>query len=238
MSTEKTAIPEEVWMAIKTLAKSQEETNRKLKETDRKFKETDKKLEETDRKFKETGRVIQESQKETNRVIQESQEKTEESLQGLSENVKQQGGNFNRKWGNFLESFVSGDLVNLLETKGIKVRKIIRKKKSKRSNKTIESEHDIIATNGKEIVVMEVKTTLSSNDVKKFFNKLKLFKERFPKYKDNIVYGGIAYLGQVPEKDSATTYANKLGFFLFQAPGGKNNVTIMTNKKNFKPKAF
>ena len=149
------------------------------------------------------------------------------------------GETFDSKWGAFLESFVSGDLVNLLKERGIPVEDVILNAKIKRPDGTVQkSEYDIIAVNGKEMVVVEVKTTLGSDDVAHFLRKLKIFRERFPKYEKNIVYGGIAYLGQAPEGDSATKYAQRSGLFLFQAPGGTNNVTIMKNDKNFRPKAF
>ena len=173
----------------------------------------------------------------TDKQLKKTSREVKESLQNLSESIEKQGGNFDRKWGSFLEAFVSGDLANLLEPKGIKVNKVLRSVKFRPEKKAI-AEYDIVTT-GKEMVVIEVKTTLSSNDVNKFVKNLKLFKERFPKYKDNIVYGGIAYLGQAPdEEDSVITYANRLGLFLFQAPGGTNNVTINTNKKNFKRKTL
>ena len=235
MKTNKKATLEDAWAIIRELGESQNELRESQKETDRQLKETDRQLKEsqqkTDIQLKETNRQLKESQEKTNRQIQEAH-------QLLSESIKQQGGNFDTKWGAFLESFVSGDLVNLLKERGIPVKDVILNAKIKRSDGTTEAEYDIIAVNGKEMVVVEVKTTLGSDDVAHFLRKLKIFRERFPKYEKNIIYGGIAYLGQAPEGDSATKYAQRSGLFLFQAPGGTNNVTIIKNDKNFRPKAF
>ena len=78
--------------------------------------------------------------------------------------------------GAFLEAFVSGDIANLLEPKGIKVNGVLRSVKFK-VKKTTRAEYDIVTTNGKEMVVIEVKTTLSNDDVDKFVRNLKLFKK-------------------------------------------------------------
>ena len=224
MKTNKKATLEDAWAIIRELGESQ----KKLGESQNELRESQK---ETDRQLKETSRQLKESQQETDRQLKESHQR-------LSDSIDKQGGNFNTKWGAFLESFVSGDLVNLLKERGIQVEDIIMNSKLKRPDGTVRSEYDIIAVNGKEIVVVEVKTTLGSDDVAHFLRKLKIFRERFPKYEKNIIYGGIAYLGQASEGDSATKYAQRSGLFLFQAPGGTNNVTIIKNDKNFRPKAF
>ena len=124
-----------------------------------------------------------------------------------------------------------------MQARGIKVEDVVTNSKHKRSDRTIKTEYDIIAVNGKEIVVIEVKTTLNSDDVDKFLNKLKFFKKYYPLYENKTVYGGIAYLGKA-DGDSPVVYAQKSGLFTFQAPGGENSVTIIVNDKDFKPKAF
>ena len=66
------------------------------------------------RELGKSQQELRESQKEeTDRQMKE----TSKALQSLSEDVKKQGGNFDNKWGAFLESFVEGDLVNLLQLK-------------------------------------------------------------------------------------------------------------------------
>ena len=70
-----------------------------------------------------------------------------------------------------------------------------------------------------------------------FLTKLKKFKKSLPKlsYK-RVIYGAIAYLG-VPDK-SPESYAVKKGLFAIQSPGGKADVSVIINKKDFRPKAF
>ena len=70
-------------------------------------------------------REIQESQKKTEesqrKTTGESQRKTEKSIQKTQESINKSDGNFNNKWGAFMESLISGDLVKLLNERKISV---------------------------------------------------------------------------------------------------------------------
>ena len=186
----------------------------------------------TQESLQETQKAMREAQEKT----QKSQRETEVSLRRLSKELAQTNGNFNRKWGNFLESFVQGDLVTLLRKWGIEVHHVQPRVGFVNPDGTKGAEYDLVAINGREVVVVEVKTTLTTDVVDIFVGKLKKFKSQYQEYANNTLYGGMAYLGGTD--DSPKAYAEKKGLFLFQAPGGKNDVTIISNKKNFKPQAF
>ena len=53
---------------------------------------------------------------------------------------------------------------------------------------------DIIAVNGYEIVVVEVKTTLKSDNITHFISKLKSVREWLPEFHDKNIYGAVAYI--------------------------------------------
>ena len=93
-------------------------------------------------------------------------------------------------------------------------------------------EFDIIIANGTEVVVVEVKTTLTPKDVNNFLETLKDFKHYFPRYKTETVYGAVAYL---KSENKAHSLAEEEGLFLIRATG--DSASIM-NKKDFKPKSF
>ena len=218
---------EEAWGAIKALAEAQKRTEDVQQQTEAALKETQASVRET----------------------QKAQRKTEKFLVELGGNLDKANGNFNNKWGSFLENFVSGNLVDLLRDRGIKVRRINKNVLVYRKDGSIKAEYDLVALNGTEAVVIEVKTTLSGEDVKKFLGKLKDFRENCPKLAWNrAIYGGIAYLGiaddsrkqeiQEVAKISPNEYAKREGLFLIQSPGGDAKVSIIVNEKNFRPKAF
>ena len=166
--------------------------------------------------------------------------KTEKSLQELSKNLNEANGNFNNKWGKFLESLVKGDLVKLLSERNIKVDIVRSRLVAFDSNQRKLGDFDLVAVNGKEIVAVEVKTTLTKEKVKKSIDQLKMFKTHFPEYGDRVVMGGVAFLCE-PESEeamSAAKYAEENGLFVILSPGGNVNVTTISNSKDFKPRAF
>jgi len=55
-------------------------------------------------------------------------------------------------------------------------------------------EIDILAANGTEVVVVEVKTTLKVRDVDHFLQTLRHFHRLMPEYGDKLAYGAAAYL--------------------------------------------
>ena len=170
-------------------------------------------------------------------ALRESQQKTEKSLRRLEKNLSIAHGNFNTKWGDFIAGLVSGDLLRLLNDRGIKVNHIQQKVTSYKHDGTKEHEYDLVAINGREAVVVEVKTTIGTDDVDTFIKKLKKFKSAIPKLGEGrAVYGGVAYLG-VADK-SPESYAVKKGLFVIQSPGGHSDVSAIINEKNFKPKTF
>lgn len=175
----------------------------------------------------ETGRQI--------RNLHKSQEETNRQMKETDRRIDEANGNFNNKWGMFLENLVEGDLVRLLNQRGIEVRNILSRVKHLRSDKSVECEYDLIAVNGSEVVVFEVKTTLSVKSLNSFLKKLKKFRSQFPRYGNEKIYGGIAYMKSDTDVD---TLSMEKGLFLIKSPGGQNKVSTLVNSKNFVPKTF
>ena len=150
----------------------------KFQETARQFKETDLKFQETARQFKETDMKFQ----ETDRQLKE----TDLRLRKLDEL-------FESQWGKLMESLVEGDLVGILNRQGIEISDTTTRLKGRIAGGG-NYEFDIVAHNGHEIVVVEVKTTLRPQDVRKFIYKLENIKQWIPRYAGNTIYGGMAWL--------------------------------------------
>ncbi len=165
-------------------------------------------------------------QKETNKKIQklsDSQKETDKQLK-KTENL------FTTQWGRLVESLVEGDLVPILNQKGIKISNTFTNVKQR--GRGDDFEYDIIAANGEEIVVVEVKTTLRADSVKDFLGNLKKFTSRMPHYKNKIIYGAVAWLRAEQEAD---IHAEKQGLFVIRATGSSASIV---NKENFKPQLF
>jgi Holliday junction resolvase-like predicted endonuclease len=172
-----------------------------LKELVLSQKETDAKFKETDAKFKDTDKRI-----------------------------KQAFDLFEGQWGKLMESLVEGDLIKLLNERGIKVHDTSMRRKGVHEGENFE--FDIIAHNGSEIVIVEVKTTLKVDDVKQFIAKLNKAKTYIQEYKDYKIYGCVAYLRA---DGGSEKYANNERLFVIRATG---NSAVITNAVEFEPAVF
>ena len=223
----KKATLDDAWEIVRELGEAQKETDRQLKalgksqeETGRQLKGLGKSQEETDRQLKETDRQLKE---------------TDRQLKGLGRSIEKTNGNFNTKWGKFLEDLVKGDMVNLLNERNIKVGQIHPRVQCMfPGENNVEAEYDLIAVNGDEVVVFEVKTTLGSKDVESFVEKLKKFRGRFHQYGDKKIYGGMAYMSD----EGGFEKAGQEGLFLVKAPGGANKASCISNPPDFRPRSF
>ncbi|MCY4523461.1 MAG: hypothetical protein OXB84_01850 [Halobacteriovoraceae bacterium] len=183
---------------------------------------------------KEYAREMKESKLETDRQMKETDQRLEKRLSKLSKSIDKANGNFNNKWGEFMEKLVEGDLINLLKSRSIEVISTHPRIKIKDSKNNIVAEFDLVAVNGKEIVVVEVKTSLEVSDVRQFIKKLTAHKGSLG-FQGKTIYAGVAFLSATKE---ALNLAVLEGLFTLQAPGGEAKVSKITNSKDFKPKSF
>ena len=237
---ELSASQKETDQQIKELSASQKELSASQKETERFMRES---RERTDRLMREsrekTDRFFRESRERTDRLMRESREKTDlffrESREETDRQIRKTRGIFDSQWGQLVESLVRGKLLELLRSRGIEVTRYCQRMsvRYKTENGVLkEKEFDIIAINGQEVVVTEVKTTLTPEKVAYFIDGMKVFKKYFPEYSDHTVYGAVAYLKSDSE---AHIFSERQGLFVVKATGDSAS---LINKQDFRPKAF
>ena len=149
--------------------------------------------------------------------------------------IQKIGGQFNQRWGALVESLVEGNLVKIFQERGIDITQTHTRSQSewrKPDGRIERREFDIIVANGTEVVIVEVKTTLTPKDINVFLETLKDFKNYFPRYKTETIYGAVAYLNS---ENKAHLLAEEEGLFLIRATGDSAS---LVNKENFKPKSF
>ena len=179
---------------------------------------------------------LREAQKETDRQFKESRREADRRLKRLERTIDKTNAKFDNRWGKFVENLVHGDLVALLSSWEIKVHRVQPRMtyppcKGKRGG-----EFDLVAVNGEELIIIEVKSTLEKGDVDRFIEKLKMAQDVFTEYRERKIYGGVAYLEAIKKADE---YADSQGLFTIKAPGGNSNIsTITNNRKTFRPVAF
>ena len=162
--------------------------------------------------------------------IRKRQKQTDRQMKQTDRQMKKLAGLFTSQWGKLMESLVEGDLVPLLQARGISVQSTHPRVRGRRNGEHYE--FDILAGNGEEMVVVEVKTTLKVDDVKQFLDKLKKFTEYEPVYQGKQVYGAVAYLRT--EQDSEL-YAERQGLYVIRATG---NSAGIINTEDFRPRVF
>ena len=175
---------------------------------------------------KETDQVLKRLGQETDRRMQE----TDRRMQETDLRLRKLDELFNGQWGKLMESLVEGDLVKLLRQRGIAVDHTITNPKKNYGERRWE--FDILAVNGEEVVVVEVKTTLKVGDVDYFVERLQDFPELMPEFADRRTYGAVAYL---KAHGSVTVHAGRQGLYVIRATGSSASIT---NAEGFAPRAF
>lgn len=136
---------------------------------------------------------------------------------------------FTSPWEELLE-LVKGNLFPLLDGRGLAVESTHQRHKGRRNGEYLE--FDLVAVCQRDVVVVEVRPTLRSEDVTEFLSRLPRFTDLAHEYQGRRILGAVAYL----KSDSAvTTYAESQGLFLIRATG--SNVSIL-NAADFEPTSF
>jgi len=180
-----------------------------FRETDKKFKETDKQFQETDKQFQEARKQF----KETDKKI--------EKLSNL----------FTTQWGKLMEALITPSCLKLFKERGIDISRTYPNVKVEKED--LEGEFDIVLANGNEVVIVEVKTTMTPAYINELMDKLKRIREYLPEHYDKTVYGAVA---AIKYENNSDKYAYRNGLFVLINKG--EDIIKIANKMDFVPKEF
>lgn len=125
---------------------------------------------------------------------------------------------------------IEGDIIRIFNDRGIKVQDTSTRRKGSYNGENYE--FDIIAHNGNETIIIEVKTTLKVKDVKAFIQKLKKARTYLRMDEDDVIYGAMAYL----QADSGSEiYAQNQQLFVIRATGDS---AALINPMDFVPAKY
>ena len=195
------ATPEEIWNILRAVSEEQQKASRETEEIKKQIKATDRQMKETDRRMDKRMKETDQRLKDTDRRLKKLDEL------------------FTSQWGKLVESLVEGDLIALLQKQGIKVQTTHPTVKGRRNGEHFE--YDILAANGEEVVVVEVKTTLWAGDVTHFLEKLDKFTGWVPEFKGRKVLGAVAYL---KVDHSVEVYSERQGLYIIRATGSSASI--------------
>ncbi|MBE5227643.1 MAG: DUF3782 domain-containing protein [Microcystis aeruginosa PMC 728.11] len=203
-----TTTADDVWKLLAELVEAQKETEKCFQETERRFQETE-------RRFQETERILKEQSLKTDRQITR---------------LSQEIGNLGGKWGRFVENMVAPACETLFLNRQIPVHQVSQRVRKRLDGKTLEI--DVLVTNENHVLVVEVKSSLSVDDVKELIKNLTEFRQFFPEYNHKQLYGAVA---GIEIEEGADKYAYRQGLFVLAQKG--ENVVIL-NDTEFQPKTW
>ncbi|MDJ0547058.1 MAG: DUF3782 domain-containing protein, partial [Microcystis sp. M53601_WE4] len=203
---------DDVWKLLAELVEAQKETERCFQETERRFQETE--------------RILKEQSLETERILKEQSLKTDRQITRLSKEI----GNLGGKWGRFVENMVAPACETLFLNREIPVHQVSQRVRKRLDGKTLEI--DVLVTNENHVLVVEVKSSLSVDDVKELIKNLTEFRQFFPEYNHKQLYGAVA---GIEIEEGADKYAYRQGLFVLAQRG--ENVAIL-NDTEFQPKTW
>jgi hypothetical protein len=218
-----TTTADDVWKLLAELVEAQKETERYFQETERRFQETERVLKE---QSLETERILKEQSLETERILKEQSLKTDRQITRLSQEI----GNLGGKWGRFVENMVAPACETLFLNRQIPVHQVSQRVRKRLDGKTLEI--DVLVTNENHVLVVEVKSSLSVDDVKELIKNLTEFRQFFPEYNHKQLYGAVA---GIEIEEGADKYAYRQGLFVLAQRG--ENVAIL-NDTEFQPKTW
>jgi hypothetical protein len=227
-----------VWAALQEVAALQKETSAMQKETDRIVKET---AEQQKERQKETDRIVKETsalQKETAESQKESSARQKETDRQMKETDRQIK-DFNKRFGDFTNRF--GEVVEYMIAPNLreKFREMDLTFLHSYSNSVIADpdndiflETDVKLENGDKVMLVEIKTKLTTEDVKDHVKRMEKMRVYADLHGDKRVFlGAVAGVVITP---NVKDYALVQGFFVIEPSGETFNIT----RPNGKPKEW
>ena len=188
---------EEFDRSCKEFDRRSEEFDRRSEEFDRRSKEFDRSREEFDRSCKEFDRRSQERAREAAEADRRFREYREESQRRMDD-INQRMGGVNNVQGEIAEDLFRRNIKEALKEFDMDMDEVYHNLKAPGVG-----EYDVVAVNGSEAVVVEIKNKLKANDIRKFYEiQLPRFKTAFPQFTNYKVYGGLGALVMSNEQET------------------------------------
>jgi chromosome segregation ATPase len=230
---------EQFMASMQELRKSQEETTQQLKETGKRFGEIDKLLAETVRGLEETKLLVKETSeqmKDTDRQLKDTDRQVKETAKQMKDTAKQMKdtdrrvGGITNRFGEVVEYMVMPNLVTKFAELGFEFTRANRTEITDRKHNII-TEIDAFLENGDKVMVVEIKTKPSVEDINDHIERMKKLRAYADLNNDKRNYLGA--MAGVVFSVSAKTYALTKGFYVIEPSG--DTFTITEPKGEYHP---
>ena len=207
-------------MSATTTQLTYQDILRMFQETGLQIKETDRLIKRTDRLIKETGLQMQ----ETRQFMQEISREMAERDKKLSKQI----GALGNRLGDFVQEMVRPAVVTLFQAKGIDVREVYPNISVRRNGGGIEV--DLFVVDGLQAIAIECKSHATTDDIREHLDRLRKFKDFFPRYRDLELMGAVAAMVM---PDDVAKYAYRQGLYVLAQNG---EMVEVRNDDAFVPK--
>ena len=227
----KNASMEDVQNALLNLAHIQEQNEKARRKSEERLQKSFERVNQAQQKTEEAQQRTEKAQQRTEEAQQRTEESRKEGEENLRKSIEELNrfyGGLSRGWGDMVEKLIAGGLKNILAKWKIKVQRV------QPNFQFLDGEFDLVTINGKEMVIIEVKTFLRKKDVDHFLKQLDKYMNNPPdEYRDKIIYAGVGFLNASKE---AIIHAEEKGLFVIKGLGGENSVSKIINSKGFRPR--
>jgi len=182
--------------------------------------------------------LIREQSLEFRKNLEESGKRFERNLEENSKKLEIEDKKLQKKidsltgvWGKFVEGLVLPKIIEMFQARGIEIEMSAQSVKGFKNGQEF-YEIDILLVDTNIAVAVEVKSTLSIDDVNEHLKRLDKIRQVKPKLfnlSGATIYGAVA--GMIIEQD-ADRYAYKKGLFVLRQKG---NIVEIVNDDKFKP---
>jgi hypothetical protein len=207
-------IREMFWETDRRMRERDAAFDQRMKEADQRTKEADQRMKETERQMKERDAAFDRRLRATNKLFSE----------------------FGLKIGKIVEHMIRGNMAGQFQALGYEVAEISRNHYFENKKLNISGEIDVVLYDGDVVILIEVKTTLETSDVRKHIERLKeyrIFTDAKP-WKSNKRFVG-AVAGAVVT-DEALKFAHENGLYAIVQSG--RAVEIVQSPEGFKAKEW
>jgi hypothetical protein len=205
--TEKTVREPEMGLTFEKVWAMFQETDRKMQETDRLMQETARRMQETDRRMQETDRRMQE---------------TDRKISKLGSRI-----------GDLVEELIVPNILEKFNKLGYVFGKVAPRVRYRDSQGVYITEVDILLENGDAALAVEVKTTLTDNDVRDHLRRMEKLRRYADEHQDKRKLLG-AVAGAIASEE-VKAFAIKNGFFVLEQSGDTVKISV---PDGFKPREW
>ncbi|MEM7126114.1 MAG: DUF3782 domain-containing protein [Chloroflexota bacterium] len=189
----------------------------------------------TERAVAEIWQLFKETDARLDKRIQETDARLDKRIQEtdarLDKRISQLEGLFGNQWGRLIEALVEPGVLKLFQGRGISVHNLFRRALAQQNGSHMEV--DLLLENENEAIAIEVKSSLSIEDVSEFVDEMDRFFHYFPRYQEYKLYGAVAGLDIGSD---VMKYAYRRGLFVISITG--NDMVRILNDEAFQPHNF